>query len=106
MATDETVPLVLRKLGNLWKLDVTPLRWNTLTVELRQSLRWLLQLPSITMLQIAMGHFISFDDFFNFVSLARDLTNLTLTEIGTTCMHGRGAFDSRRNGRWTNARLE
>ncbi|KAF8495360.1 hypothetical protein JB92DRAFT_3146955 [Gautieria morchelliformis] len=84
MAADETLPLVLRKLGNLQEIDIRPLRWSTLAVELRQSICWVLQLPSITKLAIGSGRFRSFNDFLNFVSHPRDLTSLVLTEFTWT----------------------
>jgi hypothetical protein len=67
MATDETLPLVLRKLGNLQKLELRDLDWSTLTVDLIQLLCWVLELPSITMLAIARSHFARLGDFFNFI---------------------------------------
>jgi hypothetical protein len=63
MATDETLPLVLRKLGSLQKLECVDLYWSTLTVDLRQSLYCVLQRPSITTLTIQSGHFRSSEDF-------------------------------------------
>jgi hypothetical protein len=86
MATDETLPLVLRKLGNLQALDFTDLRWSTFTVDLRQSLCWVLQLPSITRLGIETGSFRNLDDFFNFISHAQDLTTLSLFDTSTSSM--------------------
>jgi hypothetical protein len=83
MATDETLPSMLRKLGNVQKLLIHQLRWSTLSVDLRQSLGWVLQLPSITVLQIGSGHFGSDADFLNFISHARDLTSLSLYDIKT-----------------------
>jgi hypothetical protein len=81
---DETFPSVLRKLGNLQKLELVGLRWSTLTVDLKQSLCWALQLPSITRLGIEGGSFRSLDDFFNFISHAQDLTALSLFDINTS----------------------
>jgi hypothetical protein len=81
---DETFPLLLRKLGNLQKLELVGLRWSTLTVDLKQSLCWVLQLPSITRLGIRGGSFRSLDDFFSFISHAQDLTALSLFDINTS----------------------
>jgi hypothetical protein len=81
MATDETLPSVLRKLGNVQNLVIQELHWSTLSVDLRQSLSWVLQLPSITELRIGNGHFGSDDDFLNFISHARDLTSLSLYDF-------------------------
>jgi hypothetical protein len=78
---DRALPLVLRKLGNLQKLQLWDLHWSTFTAELRQSLRWVLQLPSVTMLQIHSGRFGSLDDFANFISHARSLTRLVLSSM-------------------------
>jgi hypothetical protein len=83
MTTDETLPSVLRKLGNLQKLHVLVMRWSTLSVDLRQSFSWILQLPSITELHIGSGHFGSDDDFVNFISNARYLTSLSLFDFKT-----------------------
>ncbi|KAF8529960.1 hypothetical protein JB92DRAFT_2859013 [Gautieria morchelliformis] len=43
---------VLRKLSKLQDIKLYRLDWNLLTVDLRQSLRWLLMLPSITFLTL------------------------------------------------------
>jgi hypothetical protein len=84
MEVDETLPLVLRKLGNLQKLEFWELHWTTFTVDLRQSLRWVLQLPSITMLKMHGGHFGSLDELSNFISHARGLTRLALSGMGNS----------------------
>jgi hypothetical protein len=81
---DETLPLVLRKLGNLEKIEFQWLYWRKLTTDIKQSLRWVLQLPSITMLKLIGGHFESLDDFFNFIAPARGLTRLALFNIDTS----------------------
>ncbi|KAF8518327.1 hypothetical protein JB92DRAFT_2903521 [Gautieria morchelliformis] len=43
---------VLRKLGNLQTIILYRLDWSLMTVDLRQSLRWVLMLPSITFLTL------------------------------------------------------
>jgi hypothetical protein len=52
-----------------------------------QTLRWVLQLLSITKLEIGSGYFRSFD-FFNFISHARGLTSLSLSDIRTSLTDG------------------
>jgi hypothetical protein len=81
MAIDETLPSMLRKLGNVRKLVIQEPRWSTFSVDLRQSLSWVLQLPSITELHIGSGDFGSEDKFLNFISHARDLTSLSLYDM-------------------------
>jgi hypothetical protein len=84
MTTHSSLPLVLRNLKNLQNLEFQTLRWSTLPVDLKNSLCWVLQLPSITMLKLSIDHFSRFDDFFNLISHARDLTSLVLIDTRTS----------------------
>jgi hypothetical protein len=84
MTTHSSLPLVLRNLRNLQNLDFQTLHWSKLPVDLKNSLYWVLQLPSITRLTLSIDHFSGFDDFFNFVSHARDLTSLVLFDTRTS----------------------
>ncbi|KAF8508005.1 hypothetical protein JB92DRAFT_3121338 [Gautieria morchelliformis] len=47
---------VLRKLSKLQRIELYQLDWSILTVDLRQSLRWVLMLPSVTFLTLNITH--------------------------------------------------
>ncbi|KAF8479451.1 hypothetical protein JB92DRAFT_1810116 [Gautieria morchelliformis] len=47
---------VLRKLSKLQKIELYQLDWSLMTVDLRQSLRWVLMRPSVTFLTLNITH--------------------------------------------------
>jgi hypothetical protein len=93
MATDETLPSMLRKLGNLQKLEVRELRWSTFAADLRQSLCWVLQLPSMIVLDIGDARFRSLDDFSKLIAHVGDLKGLSLSDFRTS-LTGEAALTS------------
>jgi hypothetical protein len=83
IVTDPTLPQVLRKLKRLERLEIRRLYWNILTEDLRWSLCWVLQLPSIACVEIEKAGFGNMDDFAHFLSHAKGLTGLSLTDVNT-----------------------
>jgi hypothetical protein len=80
---DKTLPLLLRKLRKLERIEFKRLEWDTLPVELKDSVCSVLELPTLASLEIQIGHFAGMDDFADFLSHARSLTGLTLNAVST-----------------------
>jgi len=81
ISKDQTLPLVVRMLPKLKKIEFRRLYWNTLAADLRQSIRFVLELPSMESLEIKKGRFASMDDFARFLYHAKGLTGLSLGDI-------------------------
>jgi hypothetical protein len=81
--SDSSLPLVLRMLTSLTRLELRRLKWNQLQLDLRQSLYAVLELPSLTYLEIKRSHFSSIGDFNRLLSHAKSLTVLSLISVST-----------------------
>jgi hypothetical protein len=79
--TDQTLPLLLLMLTNLKRIELMRLYWNVLSPDLRQSIRSVLQLPSLTFVEIVDSNFASMDDFISLLSYAENMTVLSLKDI-------------------------
>ncbi|KIM75061.1 hypothetical protein PILCRDRAFT_13876 [Piloderma croceum F 1598] len=79
--TDQTLPLVLRKLTKLVKMEFRCLRWYPLSLDLRRSISSAFELPSLTTVEIDYGLFPNIDDFSNLLSRTKGLARLSLTDI-------------------------
>jgi hypothetical protein len=80
---DKTLPLLLRVLSKLERIEFRRLEWDTLPVELKNSVFSVLELPTLASLEIQIGHFAGVDDFADFLNHARSLTGLTLNNVST-----------------------
>jgi hypothetical protein len=80
---DKTLPLLLRMLSKLERIEFKRLEWDTLPVELKDSVCSVLELPTLASLEIQIGHFAGMDDFAGFLSHARTLTGLSLYSTST-----------------------
>jgi F-box-like len=56
LGTEQSLPAVLRKLSKLRSIELRNLDVDSLPVDLRQSLRWVLLLPSLTSLRLHCAH--------------------------------------------------
>jgi len=81
--TDQTLPLVLRSLTNLKRIEFRRLYWNDLPLDLRRSIGSVLELPSLTFIEIENAYFVSMDELVGLLQRARRLTGLSLTDIST-----------------------
>jgi hypothetical protein len=81
--TDQTLPLVLRSLTNLKRIEFRRLYWNDLPLDLRRSIGSVLELPSLTFIEIENAHFAGMDELVGLLQRARRLTGLSLTNIST-----------------------
>ena len=79
--TDQTLPLLLPKLTSLTGIELRRLRWSTVPTDLRQSICGVLELPSLTSVNIEKGTFTNIDDFTSLLCYAKGLTSLSLINV-------------------------
>ena len=78
VSTDETLPLVLRMLVKLEKFQFHRLNWEDFSEDLQQSICFVLELPTLSTLEIDQGLLDG-----SFLCHAKYLTHLSLTEYVT-----------------------
>jgi hypothetical protein len=78
IATDETLPLLLRQLTNLARLEFRRLSWDSLGSDLKESLCAVLENPRMTYLEIGEAHFGNLDNLEALLHHAKALTGLSL----------------------------
>jgi hypothetical protein len=89
VSTDPTLPLLFRMLVKLERIQFHRLSWSEFPEDLRQSICFVLALPTLSILEIEKGHFNGMGEFKSFLSHAKGLTHLSLTEYVTwNAMHG------------------
>jgi hypothetical protein len=81
VATDETLPFLLQMLANLEKIRFHNLNWLDFPEPLRQSICSVLELPTLSTLEIEIGHFDGMDDFGRFLCHAKHLTHLSIVYV-------------------------
>jgi hypothetical protein len=81
IGSDQMLPLVFSLLRDLTKIKFRSLEWNKLPQDLRQSICWVLELSSMTSLEIERSDFASMDNFSSLLSHAEGLTCLSLIEV-------------------------
>lgn len=84
IGTDQTLPLVLRSLTNLKRIEFTRLLWNDLPLDLRRSICGVLELPSLTVIEIEDSRFACMHDFLSILRHAGGQTGLSLSHIHTS----------------------
>jgi hypothetical protein len=84
IGTDQALPLLLLKLTNLKRIEFMRLYWNELSLDLRQSICSVLNLRSLTFVEIVDSKFASMVDFTSLLSYGENLTGLSLRNIGTS----------------------
>ena len=75
----ETLPLLLRKLTKLESLKFRRLHWETLGADLKKSLCAVLELPTLTYLEISDAWFVDLEDLKAWLHHAKFLTGLSLS---------------------------
>jgi hypothetical protein len=83
IGSDQSLPLVLRSLTNLNKIEFRRLCWTSLSLDLKQSITSVLELPSLTFIVIEDGSFVDIDHLLSLLEHTRALTRLSLTGIST-----------------------
>jgi hypothetical protein len=81
IGTDELLSPLLPKLTQVQKLKISGLSWNDSTGDFRQSLRRVLELPSMAFVCISDAQFIGADDFMTLLNHTRGLLGLSLKHI-------------------------
>jgi hypothetical protein len=88
VSTDPTLPLLFRMLVKLERIQFHRLSWSEFPEDLRQSICFVLALPTLSILEIEKGHFNGMGEFKSFLSHAKGLTHLSLTEnVAWNAMH-------------------
>jgi hypothetical protein len=80
---DKSLSPLLLKLTRVQRLKIRGMDWNVLPGDFAELLCRVLQLPSMTYVDIDDARFICMDDFTNFISHAGGLTGLSLRDIDT-----------------------
>jgi hypothetical protein len=91
IGSDQTLPLVMGLLRDLTKIEFRRLEWSILPQDLRQSICRVLELPSMTSLEIERSDFASMSDFASLLSHAEGLTSLSLIGVSTNRFLEHGA---------------
>jgi hypothetical protein len=86
-STDHTLPVLLRMLVKLEKLQFHRLNWTDFPEDLKQSICSVLELPTLSILEVEQGRFNGMGEFTSFLSHAKGLTHLSLTKHVTWSVH-------------------
>ncbi|KAF8524220.1 hypothetical protein JB92DRAFT_3109629 [Gautieria morchelliformis] len=86
LAIDEPLSSLMCKVTQVQKLKISCLDWNAMPEYFRQSLRRVLELPSMVFVCIDDATFNDMDDFTDFINHARGLTGLSLVQTDTSWM--------------------
>jgi hypothetical protein len=81
IGTDHTLPRLLPKLTNLTRIKLRHLNWDEAPSDLRQSIYSILELPSLTYVELEEATFVDIDDLRSLLCHAKYSTSLSLNGI-------------------------